>query len=102
MTNVRQLRMAAIGEVLPAAMLMWKVGNRLLSQTGRNPVARRWARVGAACAGLAGVAAVLSAVANTDVGPNHEARLSDRLQDELEDSFPASDPPAITRSGGLS
>jgi hypothetical protein len=98
MTNDSRPRFAAVGDALPAALLVWKLGTRLVTQAGNNPAARRWAQIGAAAAGLVGLATVLVAVANTVAAPT-AARLDQRLEDELADSFPASDPPAVTRAG---
>jgi hypothetical protein len=89
-----------VGETLPAALVVWKLGNRLLSQAGPTRSAQRWARIGAAAAGLAGLSAILVAISNSAAVADQARHDDRRLEDELEDSFPASDPPAITRSGG--
>ena len=99
MTTGSRSRLSAVGETLPAALVVWKLGNRLLAQAGNNPAAQRWARIGAAAAGIAGLAAILVAVANTAAAGAQVRHDDQRLEDALEDSFPASDPPAITRSG---
>ena len=101
MTNeIARPQFAAVSEALPAAMVVWKLGSRLIAQAGDNPSARKWARIGAAALGLAGVAVILVGIANSFPAQPTGAQLNNRLEDELEDSFPASDPPAITRSGG--
>lgn len=92
-------RLLAVRETLPAAIVVWKLGNRLLDQAGTNPAALRWARIGAAASAVVGMAAILVAIAKS-ASAAHEADAQDqRLETELEDSFPASDPPAITRAG---
>ena len=95
----RRTRFAAVGATLPAAMLAWRAGNLLVAQARGNPAARRWARIGTIAAGLAGVTAVLAAIAGTMRSTRrNQGRLDGRLDAELEDSFPASDAPAVTRS----
>lgn len=87
---------AALTGALPSVLVVWKLGKRLLEQTHGNPTARRWARIGAAAAGVAGVAAI---VVNLAPRSSARAQLDERLERELEDSFPASDPPAVTQPG---
>jgi hypothetical protein len=93
-------RFAPVREVIPSAFLVWRLGSHLVRQAGTNPAALRWARIGAAASALAGVAAILVGIANSQ----HAGRGADdkRLEQELEDTFPASDPPAVTRAGGTS
>lgn len=97
MTAMARRRVSAVGETLPSAIVVWKLGSRLLQTAGNNPTAQRWARIGAVAAGVVGVAAVLTAISSAL--DDHDAERTDqRLDDELEDSFPASDPPAVTRA----
>ena len=103
MLNKLQTTCAAIGATLPAAMLAWRAGNLLVAQARGNPAARRWARIGTIAAGLAGVTAVLAAIAGTTRSTRrNQGRLDGRLDAELEDSFPASDAPSVTRSSAYS
>ena len=81
MKNDRRPRFAAVGEALPAAFLVWKVGTRLVQQAGNNPFARRWARIGAVAAGIAGVAAILVGVGNTLNQTRGARHLEQRLDD---------------------
>ncbi len=56
---------AAVGQALPSAVVMWKLGARLMSQAGPNPAAQRWARIGAVAAGVVGIAAILVGISNS-------------------------------------
>jgi hypothetical protein len=96
----RRSRLSAASAALPAALVVWRLGTRLLGQAGNNPNARRWARIGAAAAALAGLSVILVGVSGSaDPRRLSTRELDDRLESELEDSFPASDAPAITRPG---
>jgi hypothetical protein len=92
---------ADVGSALPGALLVWRLGTGLLNRAEDHPAARRWARIGAAAAWVAGIAALAVALSNA-VSRNarlaQQAETDDRLDEELMESFPASDPPAMTRA----
>jgi hypothetical protein len=92
-------RFSAASAALPAALVVWRLGSRLLGQAGSDPTARRWARIGAAAAALAGLSAIAVGIAGSRYQSRTMRQLDNRLENELEDSFPASDPPAVTQPG---
>jgi hypothetical protein len=98
MSNLSALRFTAVSHALPSALVIWRLGSRLLSQAGANPSARRWARIGATAAAVSAIAAIaVQVVSSASPAPKDNRDLNDRLEHELEDTFPASDPPAVTR-----
>jgi hypothetical protein len=115
MDNAMRPRYAGVSEALPAALMVWRVGQRLLAKAERHPAARTWARVGVAGALLVGLSALavglLSSLETPDAagalpgtGRDRDTRSGMdspdvRLDEELEESFPASDAPAVTRAG---
>ena len=92
-------RLSAVSNALPAALVVWKLGSRLMGQAGHNPMARRWARLGAVAAAVAGLSAILVGIANSLPAGDRSLSLDQRLDESLEESFPASDPPSVTRPG---
>lgn len=101
MDNQMRPRYAGVSEALPGVLMVWKLGQRLLAKAEHNPAARTWARVGVAGAVLVGAAALaVGLLASLDAAlPAPSAEESDRLDEALEESFPASDAPAVTRAG---
>jgi hypothetical protein len=98
MTQTDRPRFAAISEAVPAALLIWRLGSRLLAQAGENRAARRWAHLGAGAAGVTALAVMfVGVIVSLREGQAADRHLEERLEDELTDSFPASDAPAITR-----
>jgi hypothetical protein len=97
MTSEGRPRFAAVSGAVPVAVLVWKIGTRLLGQAGANPSAARWARIGAAAAAITGLAAILVGIANSTLD-GASVSADERLDDELRDTFPASDAPAVTRN----
>jgi hypothetical protein len=99
MLNELQPRYAAVSQAIPTALVVWKMGTRLMAAAQKNPAARTWARIG-----LAGAALVAVAVVGVGLADRRQQAVSaeqdERLDEELMDSFPASDAPAMTRAGG--
>lgn len=80
---------------LPAGLALWRLANRILGP--------RWARVAVAALGVAAVVAYSNGrprrtTALRNEGPIAPRDTDDRLDDELSDSFPASDPLTVTRA----
>lgn len=83
-------------QAVPAGMAVWRLANRVLGP--------RWAKIALAAAGVAALVALSNGrqrQATTRVSDNDRLAsrdTDDRLDDELDDSFPASDPLTVTRT----
>ena len=78
---------------------LWRIAGRLGARgSNRDPGARRWVRLGIAALSVAGLAAVAAAVVDLDGARRARLKRDVRLDEELMESFPASDAPALTRS----
>ena len=82
-------------QALPAGLALWRLANRILGP--------RWAKVTVAAAAVAAVVAYSRGRPQRSTTSRNEDPVAprgtdDRLDDELSDSFPASDPLTVTRA----
>jgi hypothetical protein len=76
---------------VPAGIALWRLANRVLGP--------RWAKVALAAVGVAALVAYSSNGRQRQLSePASPRDTDDRLDDELSDSFPASDPLTVTRT----